>query len=245
MTSRVLALLTAFDEEHPSRTLTELASAAGLPVSTAHRLLLELQTGQAVERDPADGHYRVGRWLWQLGTLAPVHRELREVALPVMLDLYEATHENVHLAVRDGITALYVERLHGRGSVPLASQAGTRLPLHATGVGKVLLAWADSEVRAQVLADLRQVTPYTIRESGRMVRELADVRRSGYARTVEEMTLGTWSIAVPVFQPDGKLAASLGLVTRTARRDLGKYAPALRIAAASITRAMAAAPTTP
>lgn len=240
VTSRVLALLAAFDDEHPRRTLTELARAAGLPVSTAHRLLLELQDWDAVERDSA-GRYRVGRRLWQLGTLAPVHRELREVALPAMLDVYEATHENVHLAVRAGTTALYVDRIHGKSSVPLASRAGVPLPLHATGVGKVLLAWADREVLERCLSDLHRVTRYTIRERGRMLRELANVRANGYARAVEEMTLGTWSVAVPVFRPDGELTASLGLVTGTVRRDLAKYVPALRVASAAIARAMAAA----
>lgn len=241
VTSRVLALLAAFDDDPASRTLTDLAHTAGLPVSTAHRLLLELQEWGAVQRDQ-EGRYRIGRRLWQLGTRAPVHRELREAALPPMLDLYEATRENVHLAVREGATALYVERLHGKSSVPLASRAGVALPLHATGVGKVLLAWAEPDLREQVLSDLKQMTRYTIRERGRMVRELATVRHTGYARTVEEMTLGTWSVAVPVFAPDGDLTASLGLVTRTVHRELEKYVPALRVAAAAITRALSTEP---
>ena len=239
MTSRVLALLSAFDETRPRQTLTELAHAADLPVSTAHRLLNELQEWDAVQRDP-DGRYCVGRRLWQLGSLAPVQRELREVALPAMQDLYEATHENVHLAVRNGTAALYVERIHGRSSVPLVSRAGVRLPMHATGVGKALLAWADREVVEQCLGELTPVTRYTITEPGRMMRELANVRKNGYARTVEEMTLGTCSVAVPVFGPEGEVLAALGLVTSTVRRDMARYVPALQVAASSIARAMSA-----
>jgi len=240
VTSRVLALLSAFDETRPRQTLTELAHAADLPVSTAHRLLNELQEWDAVQRDP-DGRYCVGRRLWQLGSLAPVQRELREVALPAMQDLYEATHENVHLAVRNGTAALYVERIHGRSSVPLVSRAGVRLPMHATGVGKALLAWADREVVEQCLGELTPVTRYTITEPGRMMRELANVRKNGYARTVEEMTLGTCSVAVPVFGPEGDVIAALGLVTSTVRRDMARYVPAVLVAAASIARAMSAA----
>ena len=239
MTSRVLALLSAFDETRPRQTLTELAHAAALPVSTAHRLLNELQEWDAVQRDP-DGRYCVGRRLWQLGSLAPVQRELREVALPAMQDLYEATHENVHLAVRNGTAALYVERIHGRSSVPLVSRAGVRLPMHATGVGKALLAWADREVVEQCLGELTPVTRYTITEPGRMMRELATVRKNGYARTVEEMTLGTCSVAVPVFGPEGEVLAALGLVTSTVRRDMARYVPALQVAASSLARAMSA-----
>jgi DNA-binding IclR family transcriptional regulator len=237
VTSRVLAILGAFDEHRPRLTLTEIAQAADLPVSTAHRLVGELQAWDAVERD-ADGRYVVGRRLWKLGTLAPVARELREASLPAMQDLYEATHENVQIAVREGATALYVERIHGKASVPVLSRPGVPLPLHATGVGKVLLAYAPREVVEQCVENLQPITRYTITERGRMLRELAAVRRLGYARTVEEMGYGTCSLAVPVLGPDEQVVASLALVTSTVRRDLVKFAPALRVAAASITRRM-------
>jgi DNA-binding IclR family transcriptional regulator len=237
VTSRVLGLLSAFDEGHPSLTLTELARAAGLPISTAHRLLAELQAWDAVERAP-DGRYCIGRRLWQLGTLAQVQRELREVALPAMQDVYEATHENVHLAVREGTTALYVERIHGRSSVPLVSRPGVPLPLHSTGVGKVLLAWAPREVVEGCLDQLAPLTRYTITERGRMLRELTNVRKNGYSRTGEEMTLGTCSVAVPVVDEDGLVIAALGLVTSTVRRDMARYVPALQVAAAAITRGL-------
>ncbi len=239
VTARVLAILGAFDEHRPRLTLTELALAADLPVSTAHRLIGELQAWDAVARD-ADGRYVVGRRLWKLGTLAPVSRELREASLPAMQDLYEATHENVQIAVREGTSALYVERIHGKASVPVLSRPGVPLPLHATGVGKVLLAYAPRDVVEQCVESLKPITRYTITERGRMLRELAAVRRLGYARTVEEMGYGTCSLAVPVLGPEQEVVASLALVTSTVRRDLVKFVPALRVAAASITRRMAA-----
>jgi DNA-binding IclR family transcriptional regulator len=238
VTSRVLSILGAFDEHRPRLTLTELAQAADLPVSTAHRLVGELQAWDAVERD-VDGRYVVGRRMWKLGTLAPVARELREASLPAMEDLYEATHENVQIAVREGTTALYVERIHGRSSVPVLSRPGVPLPLHATGVGKVLLAYAPREVVEGCVENLQPITRYTITERGRMLRELAAVRRLGYARTVEEMGYGTCSLAVPVLGPQQEVVASLALVMSTVRRDLVKFVPALRVAAASITRRMA------
>jgi DNA-binding IclR family transcriptional regulator len=238
VTSRVLALLAAFDDHRPRLTLTELARAADLPVSTAHRLIGELEAWDAVERD-ADGSYVVGRRLWKIGTLAPVARELREASLPAMQDLYEATHENVQIAVRDGTKALYVERIHGKTSVPVLSRPGVPLPLHATGVGKVLLAWAPREIVEECVEDLQPITRYTITERGRMLRELAAVRRHGFARTVEEMGYGTCALAVPVLDGDAQVVAALAIVTRSLRRDIGKFVPALRVAAASITRRMA------
>jgi DNA-binding IclR family transcriptional regulator len=236
VTARLLAILAAFDERHPSRTLTELAAAAGLPVSTAHRLVGELAAWDALAREP-DGRYVVGRRLWTLTTLAPLARDLREAALPAMQDVYEVTRENVQIAVREGAFALYVDSLHGPASVPVLSRPGVPLPLHATGVGKVLLAWAPRDVRESVLEDLRPVTRHTVTERGRLSRELAAVRRRGYARTGEEMTLGTCSIAVPVVQ-EGRVVAALGLVTSTVRRDTVRFVPALKVASSSITHAL-------
>ncbi len=83
MISRALALLDAFDEHHPRLSLTEMAMRSGLARSTAHRLLAELEAWQGLVRRP-DGRYEIGRRIWDLGLLAPVHRELREVARPFM-----------------------------------------------------------------------------------------------------------------------------------------------------------------
>ena len=103
----------------------------------------------------------------------------------------------MHLAVRDGTEVLYLDRLRGSTSVPIVSTVGSRLPLHATGVGKVLLAHAPAPVQQQVLADLPRITPYTVTQPGRLRRQLAQARRDDYATTVEEMSLGACSVAVP------------------------------------------------
>src|SRR5690606_5290910 len=129
---------------------------------TAHRLVGELADWGALEREP-DGGYRIGLRLWEVATLAPRGIGVREAALPFLEDLYEATHENVHLAVLDGTEALYLERISGRGAVPVISRVGGRLPLHATGVGLVLLAFAPRDVQERVLAgDLRRFTTRTV-----------------------------------------------------------------------------------
>nr|WP_246355020.1 helix-turn-helix domain-containing protein [Nocardioides ungokensis] len=133
VTSRALALLLgAFDEQHRRLTLTELADRAGLPVATAHRLVAELVAWGALARTPT-GEYVVGRRLWDVGLLAPVQTGLRQLASPYLHDLYAATLATVHLAVRDGVEVLYLDRLAGHASVPVVSQIGSRLPLHATG----------------------------------------------------------------------------------------------------------------
>ncbi len=215
--SRVLAVLGAFDTDHRELTLTELARRAELPLATAFRLVGELvEWGALVRR--GSGEYVVGRRLWDLGLLAPVQSGLRQVASPFLHDLYGATFATVHLAVRDGVTVLYVDRLSGHVSVPVVSQVGSRLPLHATGVGKVLLAHAPDDVVARVLTNLTRITPYTVTQPGRLRAELRRVHRDGFAQTSEEMSLGACSVAVPIRAPGGSVVAALGLVVPSLRR---------------------------
>ena len=240
VTSRALAVLDAFDASAPRLSLSEIAERSGTPLTTAHRLLAELTGWGALSRRP-DGRYEIGRKLWDLGLLAPVQLELRQVAAPFLLDVHTATRDTVHLAVRDGLSALYVERISGRESVPVVSQVGSRLPLHATGVGKVLLAAAPDEVVAEALTAPARPTRHTVVDPGRLRRELAEVRRRGWARTAEEMSLGTHSVAVPVRveRAGGTVvAAALGIVVPSHRRDLPRLVPVLEVAARGIGRAL-------
>jgi len=237
VTSRALALLAAFDEQHRRLALTELAERAGLPVPTAHRLVGELVAWGALART-ATGEYVVGRRLWDVGLLAPVQTGLRQLASPYLHDLYAATLATVHLAVRDGIEVLYLDRLAGRTSVPVVSKIGSRLPLHSTGVGKVLLAHAPAEVQAAALGALVRVTPYTVTQPGLLRRQLARVVRDGYATTVEEMSLGACSVAVPIRRGEDVVAA-LGIVVPSLKKDRPRLVAALQVAAQGIGRNLA------
>jgi DNA-binding IclR family transcriptional regulator len=226
--SRTVALLSAFDEAHPHLTLTELARRADLPLSTAHRLIAELTRLGALARTDS-GEYVVGPRMWDVGLLAPVQTDVRDVASPFLHDLYAATLATVHLAVRDGTRALYIDRISGKRSVPVVSKIGSRLPWHATGVGKV---------RARALAaPLRRITPYTITQPSRLRDQLERVLVNGYAITVEEMSLGACSVAVPIRRRD-EVVAALGIVVPNLRRDKGRLVAALNVAAHGIGRSL-------
>lgn len=236
--SRVLALLAAFDSRHRNLSLSELARRADMPVPTAHRLVSELVEWGALVRRPF-GDYVVGSRLWDIGLLAPVRSGLRQIASPFLNDLYGATLATVHLAVRDGSEVLYLDRMSGHASVPVVSQVGSRLPLYATGVGKVLLAYAPEDVQTEVLGALVRITPYTITQLGRLRDELARVHREGYASTSEEMSLGACSVAVPVKAPEGEVVAAIGIVVPSLKRDRAKLVAALKVAAQGIGRSIA------
>jgi DNA-binding IclR family transcriptional regulator len=234
--ARTLSLLGAFDARHRRLTLTEMATRADLPVPTAYRLVKELQQWGALTRT-ASGDYVIGRRLWDVGLLAPTQTGLREVASPFLHDLYGATLATVHLSVREGVHALYLDRLAGHASVPVVSKIGARLPLHATGVGKVLLAYAPEDIRTQVLGQLTRITAHTVVHAGVLRGQLARVHRDGYATTVEEMTLGACSVAVPVFREENVVAA-LGLVVPSLKRDKLRLVSALNVASQGISRSL-------
>jgi len=241
VTQRVLAVLDAFSVQRPALRLSEISRLAELSLTTAHRQVAELTRWGALERGE-DGRYRIGLKLWELGALAPRSVDLREAALPVLEDLYEATHQNVQIAVRDGHEVVYVERITGRGAVSVVSRPGSRLPLHATAVGLVLLAYTSAdEIDAVLGAPLRRYTAHTVVDPRRLRRILAETRRQGYAisdRQIEEVSA---SIAAPVRDGTGAVVAALSVVVPT-RGQLRRYVPAVLTAARGVTRQLATAP---
>ncbi|WP_033218550.1 IclR family transcriptional regulator [Kitasatospora phosalacinea] len=234
---RLLSVLAAFDRAAPALTLTEISRRAGLSLPTAHRLLSELTGWGALERD-ADGVYHVGLRLFELGTLAPRGPVLREAALPFLEDLYEATRENVQLAVREDGDAVYVERLAGRSSVGVRTRLGAHWPLHATGVGLALLAHAPAGFQETYLAaELAAFTPWTVTDPDRLRRMLAQVRTTGLAVSDRQVTEDALSVAAPVRGPDGAVVAAVSVVVR-APGSAAALGPAVRLAARGISRAL-------
>lgn len=235
VSSKLLAVLDCFDITHPTLTLTEIATQAELPLSTARRLINELVAWGGLERLPSQ-RYRIGIRLWRIGSLALQQRVLSDVALPFMQDLCEATQENVQLGVLDHGGALCIEKISSRRAVPTATHIGGRLPLHATGIGKVLLAFSPPEVfRTTVEGGLAALTRNTIVQPGRLAANLATVREEGVAYSREEMTLGAVSVAAPIRDSAGHLYGALGIVTHS-RTRLEQLAPAVRTAALGISR---------
>src|SRR5580693_3025295 len=147
---RAFRILGAFEPGHRTLTLTSLAARTGLPKATTLRLARKLVEWGALERAD-DGGYMVGLRLLEVASLAPRGHGLRTLALPYLEDLHHATGQHVLLAVRDGLAAVLIERLSARDAGPVMYHVGGRMPLHATGVGLVLLAHAPVGVQDEVL----------------------------------------------------------------------------------------------
>jgi DNA-binding IclR family transcriptional regulator len=236
VTSKVTALLDAFSTTRTELTLNELARIAGLPLSTSYRLVSELVEWGGLERLDGAG-YRIGLRLWEIGSLAPRSTSPREIAMPYMQDLFAATQENVHLAVLDGCDALYIEKIAGRQAVEVKTQRGGRLPLHATAVGKVFLAYGPAALFEEVLHNNpTRFTPHTIVAPGHLRRAVDEVRRTGVAFAREELTPGVISVASPLLDANGAAVAAMSITARSNRADVHRLAPAVRTAALCASR---------
>jgi DNA-binding IclR family transcriptional regulator len=242
VTGKVLALLGAFTPANPELTLSELARRSGISLATAHRRVAELTAWGALERG-ADGRYHIGLRLWEVASLAPRGLGLREAAMPFLEDLYEVTHENVQLAVREGFELVFVERITGRKAVPVLTRVGGRFVLHATGVGLVLLAHAPAEVQEEVLsAPLQAYTEKTITNPARLREVLASVRRTGYAVSDGQVTIDAVSVAAPIAGQGGEIIAAVSLVVRAGSVPPSVLAPLVQTAARGIGRSLGRPP---
>lgn len=225
VTARALAVLGAFTLEEPEMSLSRLARASGLPVATVFRLARELEEGRFLDRNES-GQYSLGVHLWEMGLLSPVHGRMRESAMPFLLRLHVATGQTVQLAVVDGFDAIYIEKLTSEVSVPIQTRIGARIPLHATGVGKALLAFSPPSFTDVFLGlPLARFTEDTTTNRRSLARDLAQVAADGVARSTGEYVPGSTSIAAPVLV-DGAVLAAIGLVNYRLE-SLEQHIPAL------------------
>lgn len=209
---RALALLAAFTAQQPTLSLTELSTRTGFPVSTVHRLTGRLQAWGALERR-ADGRFVIGLRLFEVASLAPRGHGLREVAMPYLGDLAEATHQHVQLAVLEKDEAMLVERISHRTAAPVHYRVGGHIPLHSTGPGLVLLAHAAPTLQEQVLRgplvrepEGTDIDPIALR------RELAEIRRVGHAVFRRSSPTPVLSVAAPIWDRDDRCCAALSVI---------------------------------
>lgn len=217
-------------------TLAELSRTVGLPKATVHRLAGLVEAEGLIERDPLARRYVVaGRFddlaLNALRT-APLHRNRRQL----LQRLSERLGETVNLGVLHGGEVMYLERVESAWPLRMELKPGSRVPIHCTAIGKLLLAFAPTAVRERLLmvAALEARTAHTITEPARLREALEATRRRGWSEDDEEFLAGVCCIAVPVRGARAKVLAGLAVSAPTARLPLDRartMVPDLREAA--------------
>src|SRR5437660_8569358 len=192
------------------RTGADVARELGVHRSTALRLLATLERKSFVERDQRTARYTLGRRLAQLASVVTGELDLRSLARPVCEELATAAGETATLDVLAGDVIVPIEQATASTSVVSVNWLGRRTPIHGTASGKAILAFAAPAVRDRLLAmPLDRLTPHTVTDRSRLEAELEEVRRTGVARTREELEVGLDAVASPVFGAQGEVLAAL------------------------------------
>ena len=240
---RAISILDCFSTERPELGVREVARRLRLSRSTTGRLLATLQSAGVVARNPGTRAYMIGPRVLAWAGLYTGVLDVRATARPILDGLRRATRETTTLYVRDGHQRVCVERLDGPQSIRAVVRLGERMPLYAGAGGKVLLAFLPAAERRAVLDRLALVrfTRRTITDRSRLERELAVIRRQGYAASSGERFPGAATVAAPIQGADGSVVAALN-VSGPADRFTGarkaKYARLVTKAARAISRAM-------
>ncbi|WP_404429590.1 IclR family transcriptional regulator [Microbacterium lacus] len=233
-----LRVLETFDALHPFLTLAEIAGAAGLAPSTAHRLVGELEHEGLLERLP-DRTYRLGVRLWEFASRTPGALGLREVARPWMNAVHARVGQHTQLGVLSGTDVLFIERMSTRDAVVNATIIGGRLPLPVSSSGVVLLAHADEAVVDEVIRTGWVIpTRRAIRDGAELRERLREVRVQGFAVMDGHIYEGSRGIAVPVRGKGSTVYAALGVVVPVTEASPDAVIELLVIAAARISRAL-------
>jgi DNA-binding IclR family transcriptional regulator len=233
---RTLSILGVFDRDNRTLTLSDISRRSGLPVATVHRIVSKLHGWGALERS-ADGGYSIGLRLWETAVLAP-RSALAETAQPHLVELHRQTSAAAVLAIRDGLESCCLSYVPNEAQPePRTGDPGSRLPLHATSVGLVLLAHAGEAVRNEVCAGpLRAFTPATITDAGVLRHALTKIRREGYAVIHGTLNPGVGALALPVRDRRGVVVAALGVAAPLEVIHPLRLMPQVRAMAGAVSR---------
>lgn len=217
--SRALAILDHLATSEGGLTLTALAQSVGLAPSTAHRLLTTLEQSRYARFDPESSTWTVGVQAFIVGNAFLASRNLAATARPFMRRLMEESGETVNLAIEDDGCAVYIAQVECREMMRAFNRPGQRVPLHATGVGKALLASMDDRDVERFVRryGLTAVTERSITTPQELNAVRAETRARGYAVDDEEQAIGLRCVAAPIFDENAEPIAALSISAPTAR----------------------------
>lgn len=220
--------------DHPNGLgISDLAARVGMYKSTAHRLLGTLMRRGYVEQDEPSGKYKLGYTLLDLGMKLLASLDLRREAAPFLQRLALDVNEAVHLAHLDQGEIVYIDKVESSNTIRMHSRIGTRVPAHATGLGKVILAYRPPKEAIDLIDryGLARLTEHTITDRSQFLQVLRETRERGYAFDLEENELGICCVAAPIWDNTGRVVAACsvsGPSIRMSRQRLVDLVPAVK-----------------
>jgi DNA-binding IclR family transcriptional regulator len=242
---RAFSILEAVARHRDGIGLADLTKIVGLHNSTTFHLAKTMVALGYIRQERDTKRYRIGRPLFALAASALDEIEMVNLATPVMEELSRETGESSHFAVRMGDAVVVIARTGGPGAFQLADRVGVVRPAHCTALGKIILAALSDDQLKRLLArvELAPSTEKSITDAATLVREIAEVRRTGVAYDEGEFNLEVRCIAVPVRDFTGQMAGALGIsgpIWRQTSRAQQAKAKALQAAAARLSAAFGA-----
>jgi len=207
---RAVRLLKLFTAEAPELPLVEISARSGLNKTTAHRLLQALKSEDLLDRNPDTGSYRLGPGMMALGVQALSSNGLRLRARPLLKRLAEETGETATLEIPIDDTMLILDEVSSTHCVGASGNVGTRWPIHATSTGKAFIAF-EQHGPDRLCSELPSLTRGTITRFDELEKQLGDIRRRGFAETVDELEEGFSGVAAVVRGTMGEVLGALSI----------------------------------
>jgi len=240
---RALTLLERLSETPAGLNLTDLSYQLGMPAATVHRLLSTFEELDFVEQDAEQGLWFVGLKAFTVGNAFLHRRDLVSSARPHMHALVEQCGETINLGVIDDDEVVFISQVESQEVMRMIARLGSRSPIHASGVGKAMLASMPEQRVASILQrrGLARYTDHTIDNPTQLRGELEEVRKLGYALDDEEHAVGLRCVAAAIFDENGQALAAISLSGPKARivdNRLSELGHAVQQAADEITQAL-------
>ncbi len=218
---RALDILEAIGRRGGGMTNSEISRRLHIPKSSASYILRTLERRGYLRRDRFTGKYKLGLKVLNLSHRALMGLDIRDVAHPVLQQLAERTRLTANLAILDHGEVVYIEKAEAPSFIKMDTWVGRRLPVHATSVGKALVAFLPPDEVKDILKEwgLSRLTPKTITVRSRFLRELERVRAQGYAVDDEESSPGVRCVGAPIFDSFGKVEAAVSVSGTTSQID--------------------------
>jgi IclR family acetate operon transcriptional repressor len=236
---RGLALLSIIAEAD-GLSLTSIAQRAGIAASTAHRILMTLKAAGFVHCDDARGGYLIGVKAFKVGSAFLRNRKLVDVGRLTMRELMEASGETTNMGIESDGYVVFVAQLESHHSIRAFHRPGTRGALHASSLGKAIMASLPEKAVTQLLhrVGMKKFTERTIVDPQVLLADLAVVRKRGWAIDDQERAEGMRCVGAPVFNEHAEVVGALsvsGPTVRMTEERLGELGPLVRRAAADLT----------
>ncbi len=217
---RALEILDLMKKNDHGYTIAELSDRTELPPSTVHRILQTFCEMHYVTRNDESHTYELGPALISLGRAAIGNFDIQRAAVPVLRSLTQETREDSYLVVKNGNIGLVLLKQNGPNHLKVVEEFGYEMDLHCGAIRKVLLAYQPaSYIRYYLDEIVSRPEAFPQISSRALEKELAEIRRDGYAISYGDYVHDSVGIGAPVFDAEGKISAALGIIAPISRVD--------------------------